>query len=272
MVGDQWLVPVGQPFELSKVDPASTAGAPGDKSVTKPVVEDLTSGLSSLQERLWAEGARSLLVVLQGMDTSGKDGTIGHVFRGVNPLGVRVTAFKAPSEEERKHDFLWRAHRAAPAHGEIGVFNRSHYEDVLIVRVHAFVPEPVWRARYDAINDFERHLTEADTTIVKFWLHISAEEQRRRLEARLGDPTKRWKFNPDDLEERKRWSEYQVAADEMLRRTTMPEAPWFVVPADHKWYRDWVVSRVLVDTLEAMNPRYPEPKDVGHYEIPDADN
>jgi PPK2 family polyphosphate:nucleotide phosphotransferase len=270
MVGAEWLVSPGQPFDLPGVDPGSTPGAPGDKSTTEPVLDELSSQLATLQERFWAEGSRSLLVVLQGMDTSGKDGTIRHVFRGVNPLGVRVTAFKAPSDEERKHDFLWRAHRAAPAHGEIGVFNRSQYEDVLIVRVHAFVPEPVWRARYDAINDFERHLTEENTTIVKFWLHISADEQRRRLQARLEDPTKRWKFNPDDLEERKRWPEYQAAAEEMLRRTTTPEAPWYVVPANHKWYRNWVVSRVLVDTLEAMNPQYPEPKDLGHYEIPDA--
>jgi polyphosphate kinase 2 (PPK2 family) len=151
----------------------------------------------------------------------------------------------------------------------MGLFNRSHYEDVLIVRVHAFVPEPVWRARYDAINDFERHLADEGTTIVKFWLHISAEEQRRRLQARLDDPTKRWKFNPDDLEERKLWSDYQAAAQEMLARTAMPEAPWYVVPADHKWYRNWVVSRILVDTLEAMDPQYPEPKDLDHYEIPD---
>jgi PPK2 family polyphosphate:nucleotide phosphotransferase len=218
---------------------------------------------------LWAEGERALLVVLQGMDTSGKDGTIRHVFCGVNPLGVRVTPFKAPSEEERKHDFLWRAHRAVPANGEMGLFNRSHYEDVLIVRVHAFVPEPVWRARYDAINDFERHLAEEGTTIVKFWLHISADEQRRRLQARLDDPAKRWKFNPDDLTERKLWPEYRAAAEEMLARTATPEAPWYVVPADHKWYRNWAVSRMLVDTLEEMNPQYPEPKDLGHYEIPD---
>jgi PPK2 family polyphosphate:nucleotide phosphotransferase len=269
MLGAPWLVPPGQPFDLAAIDPDSTPGAPGDKSATEPALDELCDELSSLQDRLWAEGERALLVVLQGMDTSGKDGTIRHVFRGVNPLGVRVTAFKAPSQEERKHDFLWRAHRAVPAKGEMGLFNRSHYEDVLIVRVHAFVPEPVWRARYDAINDFERHLAEEGTTIVKFWLHISLEEQRRRLQARLDDPAKRWKFNPEDLKERKLWPEYQAAAEEMLGRTATQEAPWYVVPADHKWYRNWAVSRVLVDTLEAMDPAYPEPKDLDHYEIPD---
>ena len=267
--GKQWLV-AGKGFDLSKVEPASTDGAPGDKPATKPVLDELNDQLCSLQERLWAEGQRSLLVVLQAMDTGGKDGTIKHVFKGVNPVGVRVTSFKAPNDEERRHDFLWRVHRAAPATGEIGIFNRSHYEDVLIVRVHGWVPEPVWRARYDAINDFERHLVAAGTTIVKLWLHLSPEEQAKRLRARLDDPTKRWKFNPEDLEERKHWHEYMAAANEMLRRTSTAEAPWHVVPADHKWYRNWAVSRILNDTLAAMDPQYPEPKDLGHCEIADV--
>jgi PPK2 family polyphosphate:nucleotide phosphotransferase len=267
--GKQWLV-TGPKFDLSKVDPASTDGAPGDKTETKPVLDELNDQLCSLQERLWAESKRSLLVVLQAMDTGGKDGTIKHVFKGVNPVGVRVTSFKAPNEEERRHDFLWRVHRAAPATGEIGIFNRSHYEDVLIVRVHGWVPEPVWRARYDAINDFERHLVAAGTTIVKLWLHLSPEEQAKRLRARLDDPTKRWKFNPEDLAERKHWHEYMAAATEMLRRTSTAEAPWHVVPADHKWYRNWAVSRILNDTLATMDPQYPEPKDLGHCEIPDV--
>ncbi|MEY2402743.1 MAG: hypothetical protein QOD38_294 [Acidimicrobiaceae bacterium] len=267
--GEQWLV-ADKDFDLSKVDSGSTEAAPGDKATTNAALDELNEHLFSLQERLWAEGTRSLLVVLQALDTGGKDGAIRHVFRGVNPVGVRVTSFKAPSEEERRHDFLWRAHRAVPAAGEIGIFNRSHYEDVLIVRVHGWVPEAVWRARYDAINDFERHLTEAGTTIVKLWLHISPQEQAKRLRARLEDPTKHWKFNPEDLEERKHWNDYMTAAEEMLQRTSTSDAPWYVVPADRKWYRNWVVSRILTETLAAMDPQYPDPKDLDHIDIPDV--
>jgi len=270
MPRNPWLVHGHDSFDLSKVDPGSTEGAPGDKRGTADTIDALQKRLFALQERLWAEGTRSLLVVLQGLDTGGKDGTIRHVFQGVNPAGVRVTSFKAPSEEERKHDFLWRVHRAVPAAGEVGIFNRSHYEDVLIVRVHGWVPEAVWRARYDAINDFERHLTEAGTTIVKFWLHISPEEQAKRLRARLDAPEKRWKFNADDIEERKHWTDYMAAAAEMLARTSTDEAPWYVVPADHKWYRNWVVSTVLTDTLATMDPQYPTVKDLGEVVIPDV--
>ena len=265
---EQWLVS-GKKFDLSTIDPGSTKGAPGDKAKTNDELDGLNERLFALQEKLWAEGKRALLVVLQGLDTGGKDGTIRHVFNGVNPVGVRVTSFKAPSEEERRHDFLWRAHRAAPATGEIGIFNRSHYEDVLIVRVHGWVPGPVWRARYDAINDFERHLAEAGTTIVKLWLHISPDEQAKRLRARLEDPNKRWKFNPEDIEERKRWPDYMKAAEEMLQRTSTSAAPWYAVPADHKWYRNWVVSRILTETLNAMDPQYPDVT-LDHYEIPDV--
>jgi PPK2 family polyphosphate:nucleotide phosphotransferase len=267
--GERWLVSSGK-FGLASIDPRSTAGAPGDENETKTALEAFSEELYDLQERLWAEGSRSLLVVLQAMDTGGKDGTIRHVFRGVNPVGVRVTSFKAPSEEEKRHDFLWRVHRWAPAAGEIGIFNRSHYEDVLIVRVHGWVSESVWRARYDAINDFERHLIESGTTIVKLWLHISPEEQAERLQARLDDPDKRWKFNEDDLAERKHWHDYMAAAEEMLRRTSTDEAPWHVVPADHKWYRNWAVSRILTETLSEMNPTYPRLKDLDHIEIPDV--
>lgn len=268
--GEQWLASEKHPVDLAKVDPSSTERAPGDKAKTNDALGELSDQLFSLQERLWAEGKHSVLIVLQGMDTGGKDGTIRHVFRGVNPVGVRVTSFKAPSEEERRHDFLWRAHRSVPAAGEIGIFNRSHYEDVLIVRVHGWVPEAEWRARYGAINDFERHLVEAGTTILKFWLHISPDEQAKRLRARLTDPSKRWKFNPDDIEERKRWPEYMAAAQEMLKRTSTNESPWYVVPADHKWYRNWVVSRILIDTLAGMDPQYPKPKDLDHYDIPEV--
>ena len=270
MPRNPWLVKPKDSFDLAKVDPGSTAGPPGGKDGANAALADLSQRLFGLQERLWAEGKRSLLVVLQGMDTGGKDGTIRHVFEGVNPLGVKVTSFKAPSDEEKRHDFLWRAHKAVPAAGEIGIFNRSHYEDVLIVRVHGWVPEEQWRARYDAINDFERHLVEGGTTIVKFWLHISPKEQGKRLRSRLDTEDKRWKFNPDDIEERKHWADYMSAAAEMLSRTATDEAPWYVVPADHKWYRNWVVSSVLNDTLAAMDPQYPTVKDLGDYVIPDV--
>jgi PPK2 family polyphosphate:nucleotide phosphotransferase len=269
-VGERWLVPPGETFDLGKFDPASTAGAPSDKTAAEALLAKMSDELFALQGRLWAENKQSLLVVLQAMDTGGKDGTIRHVFRGVNPQGVRVTPFKAPSEEERRHDFLWRAHRATPAAGEIGIFNRSHYEDVLVVRVHSLVPEEVWRPRYKAINDFERHLSRERTTMVKFWLHISPEEQKRRLQARLDDPTKRWKFDPLDLEERKLWRDYQAAAEEMLWRTSKSRAPWYVIPADHKWYRNWVVSTILIDTVKVMDPQYPAPTDLGTFEIPDV--
>jgi PPK2 family polyphosphate:nucleotide phosphotransferase len=218
---------------------------------------DLQDRLLQLQTLLWAESQRALLVVLQAMDGGGKDGTIAHVFRGVNPQGTKVTAFKAPSPLELSHDFLWRAHNAVPAKGEIGIFNRSHYEDVLVVRVEALVPESVWRPRYDAINDFERHLTESGVTVVKLWLHISAEEQRQRFLDRLEQPEKRWKFRQDDIDTRARWDDYQAAAQEMLTKTSTEWAPWHVVPADRKWYRNWAVSEILVGALEAMDPQVP---------------
>lgn len=259
----------GQQLDLSTVDPGSTPDAPDDRKAAEAETEELGNRLGELQERLWAEARRSVLVVLQGMDTGGKDGTIRHVFDSVNPQGVRVASFKAPNDEEKRHDFLWRVHKVAPAAGEIGVFNRSHYEDVLIVRVHEFVPEAVWRARYQSIVDFEQALVRGGTTVVKFWLHISPDEQKKRLQARLDDPTKHWKFNPDDLAERARWKAYMAAAEEMLWRTATDDAPWHVVPADHKWYRDWAVSRVLVETLERMDPQYPQPDLAPHYDIPD---
>ena len=268
-IGQRWRVPT-KGFSLAKIDTASTADAPADKDSIDPFLASLSEQMSRLQDRFWAESKRSLLVVLQGMDTGGKDGTIKHVFRGLNPQAIKVASFKAPSDEELKHDFLWRVHQKAPAKGEMVIFNRSHYEDVLIVRVHSLVPEAVWRPRYDAIVDFERHLVESGTTIVKFWLHISPQEQKRRLQARLDDETKRWKFNAEDLVERKLWADYQTAAEEMLKRTSTDVAPWFVVPSDHKWYRNWVVSRVLVDTLQGMDPKFPDPPDLQHCEIPDV--
>jgi PPK2 family polyphosphate:nucleotide phosphotransferase len=203
-----------------------------------------------------------LLVVLQAMDGGGKDGTIKHVFRGMNPVGARVASFRVPSEEEASHDFLWRVHRHTPAGGEVVVFNRSHYEDVLVVRVHGLVPESVWRPRYRHINAFEEILAAAGTEVVKLFLHISKEEQADRFRARLSDPAKRWKFRRGDLDERKRWDDYQVAYAEAIERTSTVAAPWFVIPADHKWYRNWAVSRVVLETLEAMNPQYPHEEDL----------
>jgi PPK2 family polyphosphate:nucleotide phosphotransferase len=254
----RWRLRPGERVNLAKLDPGSTEGAPGDRATTEATLATLSDELFSLQDRLWAEAQRSLLVVLQGMDASGKDGTIKHVFRGVNPQATRVAAFKQPTPEDLSHDFLWRVHGRTPAAGEIGVFNRSHYEDVLVVRVHGLVPESVWRARYDHINAFERLLAGRGTTVVKLFLHISFEEQGRRLNQRLERPDKRWKTRPSDFMERKMWDRYEVAYTEALERTSTDVAPWYVVPADHKWFRNWVVSRVLIETLDAMDPHYPQ--------------
>ena len=215
--------------------------------------------LARWQERLRAERMRSLLIVLQGMDTSGKDGTIKHVLSAINPQGVRVTSFKEPTEQELAHQFLWRIRKALPAAGEIGVFNRSHYEDVLVVRVDNLVPEEVWRSRYGTINRFERKLATSGTTIIKIFLHISFEEQRLRLRRRLEDPTKRWKFHPGDIDKRSQWDDYQRAYSEALARCSSGAAPWYIVPADAKWYRNWMIGRLLVETFEDMKPDYPQP-------------
>jgi PPK2 family polyphosphate:nucleotide phosphotransferase len=255
----RWRVEPGKRVRLESIDPSSTPGAPGGKAETVATLPPFHERLAALQERLWAEHRRSLLVVLQALDAGGKDGTIRHVFRGVNPQGTRVTSFKVPVGEEAEHDFLWRVHRAAPATGEIGIFNRSHYEDVLAVRVLGLVPGEVWKARYDLINAFERTLDHAGTTIVKIYLHISKEEQRRRLQARLDNPDKRWKFSAADLEALRHGDEYREAYEDAFEKTSTEIAPWYVIPADRKWYRNWVVSRILVKTLGTMDPRYPRP-------------
>jgi PPK2 family polyphosphate:nucleotide phosphotransferase len=260
-VSARWLVKPGRRVDLSSWETSSTAGAPGDKRVTKAVQPELVGHIDDLQERLWAEGERSLLLVLQAMDGGGKDGTIEHVLTGVNPQGVRVSNFKRPSELELAHDFLWRIHQRVPARGEIGVFNRSHYEDVVVVRVKSLVPEPVWRSRFEAINEFEALLTEGGTRVVKVFLHISADEQARRLRARVEDPTKHWKFHVADLEERKRWEHYMTAYGEAIERTSTAIAPWYVIPADRKWYRNWAVSHVVLDALRGMDPQFPEPEE-----------
>jgi PPK2 family polyphosphate:nucleotide phosphotransferase len=220
-------------------------------------VERNAARLADLAYRLYAEDKRALLLVLQGMDTAGKDGTIRSVMSGINPQSCQIVSFKQPSAEELDHDFLWRIHKAVPRHGQIGIFNRSQYEDVLVVRVHKLVPESEWKSRYDRINEFEELLTEGGLTIVKCYLHISKEEQRERLQARLDDPHKRWKFSHGDIEERKLWDDYQQAYEDALTKCNSKHAPWHIIPADRKWYRNLVVSQLLVDTLERMDPQYP---------------
>jgi PPK2 family polyphosphate:nucleotide phosphotransferase len=240
----------------STVDPDATPGIDGRKHAEQELPR-LAEKLGGLQERLWAEGRRSLLLVLQGMDTSGKGGTVGHVISAMNPAGVDVAAFKKPTDDELAHDFLWRIEKRLPGPGEVVVFDRSHYEDVLVVRVHALVEEPVWRARYEEINAFERRLTAAGTTILKCFLHISYDEQRERLLARLDDPTKHWKFNPGDIDDAALWDDYLGAYDDALNRCSTGAAPWHVIPADHKWHRNLAVTRLLVEHLEALDLRWP---------------
>jgi PPK2 family polyphosphate:nucleotide phosphotransferase len=243
---------------LPGIDPRSTPGV-SDRDEAERQMSGLAERLDELQERLWVEGSRSLLVVLQGMDTSGKGGTVRHVFSTMNPAGVEVASFKKPTEEELAHHFLWRIERRLPVPGEIVVFDRSHYEDVLVVRVRSLVPETVWRPRYDEIVAFEERVAAAGTTIVKCMLHISYDEQRERLLARLDDPSKHWKFNETDVEERSRWLDYQAAYEDAIRECSTDAAPWYVIPADRKWYRNWAISTLLVETLERLDPRLPQP-------------
>jgi len=243
--------------KLGEFDPDDTAGfEKGDKAHAR--LEKNITRMEDLQYRLYAGSRRALLVILQGMDASGKDGTVRHVMSGLNPQGCRVTSFKVPSAEEAGHDFLWRIHRAVPAHGEIGIFNRSHYEDVLVVRVHQLVPKSVWSARYDQINAFEKLLTENGVTILKFFLHISKQEQKERLEARLEDSSRNWKISPADLKERERWGDYVKAYETVLSRCSTPAIPWFVIPSNKKWFRNLAVSQIIVETLERMNPKFPK--------------
>ena len=259
--GKRWRVAPGTAVDLATIDPASTEGSPAKDAATEAFAGQ-HARLAELQQRLWAEHRRSVLVVLQAIDAGGKDGTVKHLFRGLNPAGARVVSFRAPTEDELEHDFLWRVHRHTPAAGEVVVFNRSHYEDVLVVRVKELVPESVWRPRYELINDFERNLAAAGTTVVKLFLHVSREEQAERLRERLADPSKRWKFRIGDLEDRARWDDYQAAFAEAVSRTSTEGAPWYVVPADKKWYRNWAVGSILVETLEAMDPQYPPGDDL----------
>ena len=257
----QYRVKPGGKIQLSDWPADDKSAFDGDKDQAKPKLEKLNTELEALQELLFAEHKHKLMIVLQGMDTSGKDGVIRHVFDGVNPQGVRVASFKAPTAEELDHDYLWRVHKQTPGKGELVIFNRSHYEDVLVVRVHEMVSEKVWKLRYQQINNFERMLVEEGTTIIKFFLHIDLDEQKERLVARLQDSTKHWKFNVGDLGERKLWSQYTKAYEDVLNKTSTKWAPWYIVPANRKWYRNLVIASVLVEALNELKMAYPQPKD-----------
>ena len=253
----RYRIAPGAKVHLKQRDPRDMTGF-DEKGVEEAATAELAREIDHWQDRLYAEGKRAVLVVLQGTDTSGKDGTIRSVFNTTGPLGVSVTPFKRPSAEELAHDYLWRVHRACPERGHIGIFNRSHYEDVLVARVRKLAPADAIERRYDQINAFERMLVENGTVILKFMLHVSKAEQGKRLQERLDDPKKHWKFDPGDLEDRTRWDEFQEAYGALLERCSTPWAPWHVVPADRKWVRDAVIARIVKATLEAMDPRYPQ--------------
>ena len=255
---ERFRVVPGRRVKLKDIDPAFKDHHKHPKQAEEEI-ERYQQRLCELQELLYAERQHSLLICLQAMDTGGKDGTINHVLAAMNPQGCRVVAFRQPSAEEVAHDFLWRIHRPAPAKGEVVIFNRSHYEDVLIVRVHNLVPKNVWSRRYNQINDFEQVLTEQGTHILKFYLHISKEEQLARFKDRLDDPTKQWKISEADYKERDFWDDYMAAYEEALTRCSTEHAPWFVIPANHKWFRNLAVARIVVEHLEELKMTYPRP-------------
>ena len=246
--------------KLSKMKTDSTAGI-RDKDEARELLDKNTAAIDALQYKLYAESKTALLIVMQAMDTGGKDGVIRKVFGPANPQGVRVDSFKQPTAEELAHDYLWRIHRRAPAKGMIGVFNRSHYEDVLVHKVHKLIPDKQLDQRYEQLNDFEKHLSQNGTVIVKFFLHISKDEQKERLQARLDDPEKRWKFSAGDLKEREYWDRYVDAYQAVLEKCSRSHAPWYVIPADKKWYRDWAVSSVVLQALTAIDPKAPKPEE-----------
>ncbi len=252
----QHQITPGQQVNLADI---STSGKEfcDDRKQAEKRFEKLREELMHWQQVLWSEGKQKLLIILQAIDAGGKDSTIRKVFMGVNPQGVKVVSFKAPGAEERAHDYLWRVHKEVPPAGIIGVFNRSHYEDVLVVRVDELAPEDVWRQRFQQINDFERMLSETGTRLLKFFLHISKDEQRMRFQDRLDDPEKHYKFSLDDLEKRQQWDAYRTAFEEALTRCSTAWAPWYVIPADQKWYRNLAISEIIVKTLEDMNPQFP---------------
>lgn len=253
----RYLVKPGSKVDLDEWDPDDTKSFRGDKERARAKIQQLDRKLDVLQELLYAEHKHKVLVVLQAMDTAGKDGVIRKVFEGVNPQGVRVATFKQPTPQELDHDYLWRVHQELPSKGQLVIFNRSHYEDVLVVRVHNLVPPSVWEKRYNQINEFERMLAEEGTTVLKFYLHIDEEEQKKRLQARLADPDKRWKFSQDDIRERTLWPLYIKAYNAVLSKTSTAWAPWYIVPSNSKWYRNLVVAQVLVDALGKLKMSYP---------------
>ena len=254
----RYMVKEASKVHLGKIDPSDTSAFDGDKKDGERAMDAILRKLDPLQELLYAEHKHKVLIVLQGMDTAGKDGTIRRVFEGVNPEGVRVAHFGVPSVEELDHDYLWRAHKEVPGKGEIVLFNRSHYESVLVERVHWLVPESVWSRRYQQLVDFERMLNEEGTVIIKFFLHIDKKEQAKRFQDRLNDPTKHWKFSYLDYNERSYWKDYMRAYEEALERTSTEFAPWYVVPSNHPWFRDLVVSEVVVNALELLGMHYPK--------------
>lgn len=259
-----FLVPPGRRVRLKNHDANDCGDLAGKKSLADEQHKKLTRELEDLQYLLYAEHKQKVLVVLQGIDTSGKDGVIRRVFGGVDPQGVRVASFKLPTQLELDHDYLWRIHKETPGRGEIVLFNRSHYEDVLIVRVHNLVPRAIWRRRYAQINDFERMMAEEGSTILKFFLHISRDEQKKRLENRLKDPAKNWKFDAGDLRERAFWKEYERAYEEILSKTSTTWAPWHIIPSNHKWCRNLSIASIMVDTLRSLKMRFPKPRQPLH--------
>jgi PPK2 family polyphosphate:nucleotide phosphotransferase len=255
---DRLIVKPGSRIKLAAIDP-DFHGEHESKKESKPELEESLEKIDQLQEKLYAEGKRALLIVLQGIDTAGKDGVCWHVITAMNPQGCTVTSFKQPTAEELDHDFLWRVHQKVPRHGYVGVFNRSHYEDVLVVRVHDLVPEAVWKKRYDQINEFERLLAESGTTIIKFFLYISKDEQLERFKKRLDDPDRQWKISGSDYSEREFWDPYIDANEVMLEKCSTEHAPWFVIPANRKWFRNLATASIIRETLESMNIKPPEP-------------
>ena len=259
MIDSPYLVQPGKKLRLAD-HPTDDTGSFKDKSDAQPVSEKNLARLAEAQELLYAEAKHALLVVFQAMDAGGKDGSIEYVFSGLDPQGCSVTAFKTPTPLELAHDFLWRIHAAVPQRGMIGIFNRSHYESVLVERVKKLVPEKVWSRRYEHINTFEKMLADEGVVILKFFLHVSKDEQKRRLESRLRDPHKQWKFDVGDIEERRHWDDYMEAYEQALQKCSFEHAPWYVVPADKKWFRNWVISDVLVRTLDRLDMKYPKPR------------
>lgn len=252
----KFVVEPGEKIHLNKVDPSYT-GQHESHEKALPIMQEHIARMDKLQYLLYADGDQSLLIVLQALDAAGKDGVVRHVFSGMNPQGTSVFGFKQPSKDEAAHDFLWRAHQRAPARGEVVIFNRSHYEDVLVVRVHKLAKKSIWSKRYDLINDFEKMLTCNGTRILKFFLHISPEEQLARFKQRLDDPSRHWKISDADYSERKLWPKYTEAYEDVLELTSIPYAPWYVIPSNHKWFRNLAISQIIADTMDEMGLKLP---------------